>query len=175
MPTRNPDNVNIWIDANVYVTEDPTAVPPATIDAELAAAWLLVGILDGGDGFGEDRAWNESKHFGWGIGLIRKSFSQFELTRTFTALEDNPTTRKMLYPGSTDTVVKVPRPAELFVCFETISDVGGKERLFTKRKATTWCSENNRNESDLTKFPFSVSVYADGANELFTRQATAAA
>lgn len=171
---RNPDNVNIWIDANVYVATSPQALP-LTIDTELAAAWLLVGILDGDDGFGESREWNESKHFGWGIGLIRKSFSQFELTRTFTALEDNPTTRSMLYPGSTDSIIVTPRPANLFVCFESTSDVGGKERLFTKRPATTWCPEANRNESDLTKYPFTVSVYANGENELFDRQATAAA
>lgn len=174
MPTvRNPDNVNIWIDANVYIST-VTPVIPATIDAAMGATWSLVGILDGNAGFDDDRKWKENLNFGWGIGLIKVSHSQFEMNRTFTAMEDNPVTQSILNPGSTDTLRKVPLPAYVYVAFESVADTGKVERLITRRKAQVWAEKVKRSEADVSSFVFACKIFADSAQVLFDRQVTAA-
>lgn len=170
---RDPKNVPIWVDANVWASTAATATQPATVDAAFDSTWNLVGILDGKAGFSDDRKWVETNHFGWGIGLFKVSHSQFELTRTFTAFENNATTRNMLWPGSTSTALLVPRPASLFLAFETNSETGGKERLITRTKSQVWVPKLTTTEADITSLAFTCRVFADGTGTLFDRQISA--
>lgn len=174
---RNPDNAKIWINASVRISLALTRPAlPATIDAAWTELdWPEVGILDGEDGFGEERSSDETKHYGWGIGLIRIGTKNFELARTFSPLEDNVTTKKFIFPGSTSTKVKMPKPVNAWLAFETDSDVGTKERLITTRRARLWVPANNRNESDITKWEVTANVFADGNDDVFDRQALEAA
>ncbi len=169
---RNPDNVKIWQDAHVFVAFAATRpAVPLTIDDPFAATWEEVGILDGEDGFGEERNSDETKHFGWGIGLINVGARNFELSRTFSPLEDNATTQKLVNPGSTATAVMLPKPVNAFVAFQTDSDFGDVERLISVKRARLWVPANNRNESDITKWEVQTSLFADGTGKVFDRQA----
>lgn len=175
--TRNPDNTKIWIDAAVRLSL-ALARPelPESIDEDWDdELWPEVGILDGDDGFGEERSSDETKHFGWGIGLIRIGTKNFELARTFSPLENNATTRSIITPGSTATKIKMPKPVHAWLAFETDSDVGDKERLITTRRARLWVPADNRNESDITKWEVTANVFADGNDDVFDRQASEAA
>ena len=172
MAVRNPDNVNIWVDANVYVSTVAPVIP-ATVDAVMGITWNLVGILDGNAGFDDNRKWKENMNFGWGIGLIKVSHSQFEMDRTFTAMEDNPVMQSLVNPGSTDTLRKVPLPAYVYLAFESFADTGKVERLFTRRKAQVWAEKQKRSEADVTSSAFACKIFADSAQVLFDRQATA--
>ncbi|OZC50519.1 hypothetical protein [Rhodococcoides fascians] len=174
---RNPDNTKIWINASVRVAFGLTRPDlPLTIDDDWDETdWPEVGILDGEDGFGEERSSNETKHYGWGIGLIRIGTSQFELARTFSPLENNAVTKQIIFPGSTATKVKMPKPVHAWLAFETDSDLDDKERLFTTRRSRLWVPANNRNETDITKWEVNANVFADGADDVFDRQALEAA
>lgn len=169
---RDPGNVRLWVDANVYVSDELTLTLPTTAEAPFGATWDLTGVLDGDEGFDEERKWKETDHYGWGVGLIKTGYSEFQMTRTFTALEDNPITRGLLWPGSTNTSIVVPRPVSRFLAFEAVDDDGEVVRLITARPAKVWCGKTNQNESDLTKMPFECKIYGTGANELFKRQST---
>lgn len=170
---RDPDNVKIWQDAHVYVALGVSTRPevPADIDTAFAAAWEEVGILDGDAGFPEDRSSDETKTYGWGIGLIKIGAKNFELSRKMTLLEDNETTQAIVNPGSTATKVALPKPVLGFIAFETASDIGDIERLISIKAARLWVPANNRNESDVTKSEVTIGLFADGAGNIFDRLA----
>ncbi|AHH16587.1 hypothetical protein NONO_c17870 [Nocardia nova SH22a] len=169
---RDPDNAKIWQDAHVYVALGVTTRPavPADIDAAFATGWEEVGILDGDAGFAEDRSSDETKAFGWGIGLIKIGAKNFELARKMTMLEDNETTQAIVNPGSTATAIMMPKPVLGFIAFETASDVGDLERLISVKPARLWVPANNRNESDVTKSEVNIGLFADGTGKIFDRQ-----
>lgn len=176
---RNPENVNIWQDARVWLSLAatrptlPIDADTAVTEAEFATGWGEFGILDGDAGFGEERSSDETKHYGWGIGLVKIGNKNFELSRTFSCLEDNEATRAVLWPGSTDTKLVMPKPVHVWLGFETVSDAGKVERLWTVSKSRLTVPNNNRNESDITKIEITANIFANGAGELFDRQVSA--
>jgi hypothetical protein len=89
----NTENARLWADADVYVTPDLAAVVPADADTAFSAAWGLVGLLNGEDGFTQSREEEKNDHYAWGGILVRSSRRNFKLTEKFSALEDNATTR----------------------------------------------------------------------------------
>ena len=171
---KDPDNVHIWANAAVRLFDGATRpVLPADIDTPFTElAFPEVGILDGDAGFGEERSVDETKHFGWGIGLIKIGSKNYELSRTFSPLEDNAVVRGLVWPGSTATKILMPKPVYRWIAFENTSDEGLVERLVSTRKARIWVAANARNESDITKWEVSVNLFANGADEVFDRQAT---
>lgn len=169
---RTPENVKIWQDARVFVSDEATRPAlPTDINTAFGTGWEEVGILDGDAGFTEDRSQDETKSYGWGIGLIKVGSKNFELSRKFTPLEDNEVVRGLILPGSTDTKIKLPKPVYRWIAFETDSDLGDKERLISTLRARLWVPANNRNESDITKWEVEVALFADSSNDVFDRQA----
>ncbi len=169
----NPDNAKIWKFAHVFLS-DATTRPdlPANVSAEFDEEdWPEAGILSGDDGFGEDRSNAETKHTGWGIGLIKIGSKDYELSRKMVFLEDNEVTRGVVYPGSSATKIAMPRPVYRWLAFETDSDLGDRERLITTRPARLWVPTNNRNEADLTKWEVQINLFSDGTGNVFDRQA----
>lgn len=170
--TRNPDAVQIFADAAIFVGKTLTPNMPATIEDEFDATWDNLGILNGDDGVKNAREWDTTEHFGWGIGLYRKGFKNFKESRVFTCLESNATTRRIAHPGSTATAIKVPRPGNFILGFEFINDLGFPERLITARPATCWIPNLDRNESDPTGHEVTADIFARGDGLLYTRQYT---
>ncbi|WP_280247732.1 hypothetical protein [Nocardia abscessus] len=168
---RDPDNVKIWSDARVFLAiGDTRPAIPTDVDTAFGTGWEEAGILDGEDGFGEERSQDESEFFGWGIGLIKVGGRNYGLSRTWSPLEDNPVIRGLVWPGSTDTKLALPKPVYRWIAFETDSDFGDRERLIATKRARIWVPNNNRNESDITKWEVQTKLFADGAGDVFDRQ-----
>lgn len=166
----NPDNANIWGDADVYVG-DLDAPNPATVDAPFSNAWGLVGLLDGDEGFTEARNWDSDDFFAWGNLLIRTARRNFALTRQFTALETNAVTLGLVWPGSgpgTRVVPKGNNPKKL--AFETV-DGDRVVRAITRRYAEVESVDDIKDsESDLRKYAITVKIYPDADGVLFDLQ-----
>ena len=177
----NPTNVKIWEDADVRILKPSDIVAPATVDTLIPAdvttpfggAWLLAGLLDGSDGFGESREWDETEHTAWGYGLIKVSSRNFKMTRTFTALEANVVTDYLYSPGDTATKVIVAKPAYVYLAFESTADDATKERLITTMPARVTAPESNRNEEDLASREFTCNIFPNSDKELFHRLVSA--
>ncbi|MBF6399784.1 hypothetical protein IU438_28860 [Nocardia cyriacigeorgica] len=168
---RDPDNVKIWSDARVFLAiGDTRPAIPTDVDTAFGTGWEEAGILDGEDGFGEERSQDESEFFGWGIGLIKVGGRNYGLSRTWSPLEDNPVIRGLVWPGSTDTKLALPKPVYRWIAFETDSDFGDRERLIATKRARIWVPDNNRNESDITKWTVQTKLFADGTGDVFDRQ-----
>ncbi|WP_280441196.1 hypothetical protein [Nocardia brasiliensis] len=170
--TRNPDKVQIFADAAVFVGKTLHPNRPASITTDFDATWDNAGILNGDDGIKNAREWDVTEHFGWGIGLYRKGFKNFKESRVFTCLESNTTTRRIAHPGSTATNIVVPRPGLFVLAFEFTNDLGLPERLFAARPAQCWIPDLDRNESDPTSHEITADIFAQGDGLLYTRQYT---
>ncbi|MEU0871650.1 hypothetical protein [Nocardia brasiliensis] len=170
--TRNPDAVQIFADAAIFVGKTLTPTIPATIEDEFDDTWDNAGILNGDDGIKNAREWDVTEHFGWGIGLYRKGYKNYKENRVFVCLESNTTTQRIARPGSSATSIVVPRPGKFALAFEFINDLGLKERLFTARPAECWIPNLDRNESDPTGHEVTADIFATGAGLLYTRQYT---
>jgi hypothetical protein len=169
----NPDQANIWADANVYVAFDLDATDPADADTPFGGDWDLVGLLDGEEGFTEARDEDTEDHYAWGGVLIRTSRRNFKLTRSFTALETNEVTDRLRWPGSSATQILVPsgnRIERVKVAFE-MEDGDEIRRLISAYQAEiTVDGDVNENEQDIASVPFMVTVFPDDDGVLFNRQ-----
>lgn len=170
--TRNPDAVQIFGDAAVYIGTDSSAPRPATINDPLGSRWANAGVLNGDSGITNERGWDETEHFGWGIGLYRVGRKNYTESRVFTCLEKNKTTTRLAHPGSSASQIVVPRPLSVPVCFEYTDDSGNLERWFTARPADCWIPNLDRNESDPTGMEVTARIFATGDGLLYVRQYT---
>lgn len=168
----NNDKAAIWGDADVLTA--PLGSPlPATLDDPFPAAWNLVGLLDGEDGFGESRSVDREDHSAWGGRLVRTSSRNFVLTRTFTALEENATTTGLVYPGSDDGHIRIPERHLFLIAFVTYDGPDRVKRLITPKYAEVdEVGDVTENEAELRKFELTVKIYPDEDNVLFLRQAS---
>lgn len=93
----NPNNASVWAYADVLIggldAEEPADGSPFGPD------WDYVGLLNGDDGFSESMSVDSSDHFAWGGILVATTRSNFKLTRSFTAFEDNETVFDLVYAG----------------------------------------------------------------------------
>jgi hypothetical protein len=169
---RNGKNVPVWEDAHVYVSD--TKELPASGDAEWPESWSEVGVLDGNEGFDEQRNWNTQDEHGWGVGYILTLYSQFKLTKSFTPLEGNPVVDELFEPGSTATDVVIPKPAEKYIGFETIDRNGVVHRRISRKKADIWAPGSKQAENALTRKSFVATIPADGLKRLWHKQTSTA-
>ncbi|MFH5209271.1 hypothetical protein ACHIPZ_13855 [Antrihabitans sp. NCIMB 15449] len=172
--TREADNVKIYENALVYLSALSTRPAiPADIDTAMGATWIDAGLLDGDSGFAEERTSDEKEHFAWNQGLIKVSGKNYGLKGTFSPLEDNEVIRELVWPGSTDTKIKLPKPVYRWMSFETTTDLAEKERRFTTKRARLWVPKDTRNESDITKWEVMYQLFADSAGDVFDKQIAA--
>ena len=169
----DPSNARLWADADVYVSFDTEAPNPADVDTAFGVDWELVGLLDGDEGFTESRDEDVEDLYAWGGILVRTARKNFKLTRTFTALEDNETTFRLRWPGSTDDTIVVPsgaRVERVRVAFETVDGDTVHRLISTYQAEITVDGDINENESELSSIPFIVTVFPNDDGELFTVQ-----
>lgn len=171
----NVDNADLWADADTWIAPLGTALP---LDASTAfgVGWELVGLLDGDQGFTQSRSEDVGEHFAWGGILVRTSRRNFKLTMSFTALEDNATTRDLIWPGSTATTLVVPKPEKLLVAFEMREGATVKRLITANYAEVTVNGDITDNETSLTSYPLLATIYPDASTdpaELLTVQETA--
>lgn len=157
----DPTNANIWSNADTYVSFDLEADNPATIDDEFPGAWDLVGLLDGDDGFPEDHEVDEGDHFAWGGVFITTTYAHDKITKKFSALEDNDTTDRLRWPGSTDDSIVIPRPERIKIAFETTNGAVKRRLISANYALVTVDGTVDVNETDVAKLPFIATIVPD--------------
>lgn len=170
----DPTKADLWTNADFYVAASLSTVSPATISDPFGAGWGLTGLLNGDDGMPESRDEDTSDMYAWGGILVRTSRKNFKLTKKVSILEDNPVTRALIWPGSSDSEIVVPRPVPVKAGFEVRDPGTGKiERLITRNYAIiTVDGDRDVNETDLTKTALACVIYPDANGVLFDRQYT---
>lgn len=167
----DPSNATVWPDADVYV--GPTsATIPADWNTPFGPDWDLVGLLDGDAGFVQSREEETNDIYAWGGILVRTTRRNFKQTITFTALEDNETTKSLIWPGSTGGQLVVPRPARVKVAFE-MREGSTVKRLISKYEAEVAINGDiTDSEADLTRYELMATIFPDSNGVLFVEQSS---
>jgi len=162
--------VNLWADADVYVAAIGATVP-ADAATPFNGSWTLVGLLDGDQGFEENRDEDVKEHFAWGGVLVATTHSKFKLSKKFTVLEDNVTTRALIWPGSTSTSTIVPVVGDILVAFETRNGGKVRRKITSNRAQVTVDGKISDNETDMTAVSLIATIYPNTTTkELFIEQ-----
>lgn len=167
-------NARLLSYVDVYIAPIGTALP-ATIATAFSGSWLLAGHISD-DMIEVGRDWGADDDFFSIEGVLVASVKgQYKETISFGFLEDNATTRGIIFPGSSDTAILTPVATPVLLALDMRFQSGAHERLITKKNAVidvegwTWGQE-------LTKFPAVAKVFPDATvagGQLWVRQFTA--
>ena len=167
-------NTALWTGADVYIDPLMTAVAPSDVTTAWAAGWDAVGLLDGEEGFVQQRSEESSEFYAWGGTLTRKSKSKHKRTISFVALEDNATVFALVNPGSTrntaagvtTSTVKVPQYQDFAIGFE-VRDGSKTKRRWATRASIESVEDVKESESDPTVYKVTVVLYPESDGTLY--------
>ena len=164
-------NINLWKDAEVWVSDDDVAT--VATDGTFGAAWAFVGLLAEGSSIGreQDADRNDINSFGGKKQMTDVVFRKD--TRTFDAIEDNETTYELLWPGSKYfedgvSVKMAPREAaSKVVAFKTVNSHGDVHIDISRRKADIYATAEEKSDDGAETKSFTVDVMADDSDALY--------
>lgn len=141
----NASNVRILETGDVFIF-DPDVVfssgthMPADIDADLHAAWLPAGLMNGSNGVSINRQIERTDVNSWQQGRVKERVKNPKVDITFTLLEDNDVTADLVDP------TKVPAIKKRYVALEFVDDNGTKTRWISKAKVALFVSSDNQQQ-----------------------------
>lgn len=167
------DATHAELSANATATGTPTASLGAT------TGWKFVGLLDGGQGFEESIEQSTTDHSAWGYGVIATTYGDKKTTLTFTALEENSTVMGLVYDiedmtfddvaGTYSGDLKVRDDTErVRIAFKTTSGTTERWKASKNYATVTATGAGSESEEALGTKAFSVTVFPDENNALFT-------
>ncbi|GAA2230245.1 hypothetical protein N1031_06935 [Herbiconiux moechotypicola] len=171
--TGDAKNTAVWQGADVFISFDLDAEGPTDLTTPWDSDWSPVGLLDGEEGFAEGREDETSENYAWGGLLFRRTKSKHKRTVKFVALEDNPTTFRLVNPGSTRTTtagvrtgtVKVPTIEKFLVGFELRDGAKTKRRYGVAEVSEI--GEIKESETEPTVYEITVVIFPDEEGVLF--------
>ena len=165
---NNIANTSLWFEADVYVAASLATADPADASAAFGAGWTQIGLLEGADGFAHSRNSDTTKFYGWGDVLAKISRRKHESMVKFTVLEDNASTRALIWPGSTYPNLVVPAPANIKMAFETRDSAGKVVRYITANYAQVDVDGDiTMAEDDLSKVTLVASIFPTDAKVIW--------
>ena len=178
----NPANVSkrLFAEADVLLYPNailPSADMPTTVTDSFVTTtgkWQFLGLLVGDAGIGSSRQWDSQKIPAWGYGTIIVADKDFSHTTKASALEDNPVVQMILWNGSTDSSIVVPRALYSFFAIEKRTAAGGVNRLISTMPGRFWCTDINDTEGNATPREIDIDVFPNSAKQLYVAQKSAA-
>jgi hypothetical protein len=152
----------------------------ASVSAAVGATngWKFVGLLDGGQGFGESIEQSSTDHSAWGRGVIATTYSAKKTTMTFTALEENSTVMSLVYDtddmtfddvvGTYSGSLGVRDDTErVRIAFKTTSGDTARWKASSNYATVTATTAGTDSETSLGSKNFTASIVPDENNKLF--------
>jgi hypothetical protein len=175
--TGDAANTAQWAHADVFVAS-LGAAPPTDVTTAWGVAWEAVGLLDGDQGFTEQRSDDSNEKYAWGGLLVRRTKFKHKRQIKFVCLEDNDVTFGLLNPGSTRTedsptvgitqsVIKVPQQERIALGFE-VRDGSVVRRRLVKNAEVVDIADVKDSESDVTAYEVTVVIYPEADGTLYT-------
>lgn len=171
----DPRNANVWSEGDVLIAPLGSDIPEDGSAFDLDQ-WSYVGYLNGEDGFTETIEVETNDHFAWGGHLLATTRSNFKLTRTFTAFEDNETVMDLVYPGhdvsfgsdgtgglgpgAYEGILNVPDlQAEFMIAFETRTGSQLKRFVSAYRAQVDERGDKEETEGELAARELTIAIY----------------
>lgn len=166
---NDPTNVALYDNADVYVA--PLGSPiPADAATAFSGAWSLAGIVDGDTGMALAYSADKTNYHMWN-GLLGKIGRKNELMQfKFTVVEDNATTRAIIWAGSGAGVISRRTPANIMLGFELRE--GGKVKRFvtTQYAQVDIDGDITMGNADPTKYGLVATIFPNASGEYFKEQ-----
>lgn len=170
------ENTSLWANADVYIAEVGT-VGPANTYAAWPSGWTAAGLLNGAEGFTEEREEETSEHYAWGNILYKRTRGQHRRTLSFVALEDNAVVFRLINPnsdreegtapGEYTATVRVPQGSDRFaIGFETREGDKVKRRIVAQAEVTE-VAEIVDSEENPTVYEITVLVFPSASGDLW--------
>ena len=164
-------NARLLTHVDVFIAALGSTVPAAITDP-FAAAWDQCGLI-ADEKIDFSRDWGKDDDFyDFDGALVASLQGQYKEQVKFSFLEDSTKTRKIMFPGSSDTAIMVPRSVPLLFALDLYYQVGDHERLITKKHALIDVAGWSMGQ-ELTKFPATAKIFPDtsvAGNQLWIRQ-----
>lgn len=167
---RRSRNINVWKDAEVYISHDVGAQVGAdgTFDPEV---WRYFGLLNTGTEIGQEFEINRNDVQAFGGELQLKDSRFVRDTRTVTALESNEVTHSILWPGSkwveegASVLIAPENAAEVIVAFKTVNSFGDTLIEISRTWAFAYSSGSAKGDegASTTEFTFEIPRDDEGA------------
>lgn len=166
----------VWAGADVYIADSLSAASPVGGAAFSGTDWDLVGLLNGEEGFEEERETDSTDHYAWGSILVATSRKNFKITRKFVALEDNETVMGLVYDASGITwtganysgTLKKPDLQRKFRIGFQVQTGNVIKRLISKNYAQVdEVGSSKEGENDLASREITVCIYPDSNGVLW--------
>lgn len=120
--TLIPDQAEVWLALKADV-DDIEEMIPATPDADLEAlGWEFSGLIDDQKGIPLEPSGEVKEYDAFGHPNFRTKFKKGKLKSGFTALEDNPVTRKIVLPGSAGNKRGAPKDVQIYVLYRFVDE-----------------------------------------------------
>lgn len=169
----NTKNTALWQGADVYIAPEGTVAPTTTAE-EWGEAWGLVGLLNGEEGFTEERDQDTSEYYAWGGILYRRTSSKHKRTFKFVALEDNDVVFQLVNPGSSresalgeiKSTIKVPEIRRFAMGME-VRDGDRIKRRIVGHAEVSEVGEIKESEEDTTVYEITVMVFPEADGTLY--------
>jgi hypothetical protein len=173
----DPNNAAVWSGADVFIGALTATNPADGVEFNVTTGstnWTFLGILDGSAGMAEAQA-NDSTDFpGWGWGVVATSRKNLKITKTVTALEDNPVVIGLAYdasgltvtaPNYTGDLAARDLNAKLKVGFQIVQGTNIK-RLITKNYAQIdTLGDATEGEDSLASRQITFGIYPDSSRK----------
>lgn len=120
--TLIPDQAEAWLALKADVTDIAAMIPTAPDDDLEALGWEFSGLLDDKKGIPLDPSGDVKEYDAFGHPNFRTKFRKGKLKSGFTALEDNPVTRKIVLPGSAANKRGAPKDVQIYVLYRFVDE-----------------------------------------------------
>jgi uncharacterized protein YjdB len=166
---NDPNNVAVYDNADIYIAPLGSTIP-ADVSTAFNGSWALAGIVDGDAGMALAHSADKTNYHMWS-GLLGKVSRKNELVQfKFTLVEDNATTRAIIWPGSGAGVISKRVPANIMLGFETREGGKIKRYITTQYAQVDVDGDIAMGNSDPTKYPLVATIFPNASGEYFKEQ-----
>lgn len=156
-----------------------SVVVPANVDASFDSTWDDLGLLVKG-GPTENSTWGQNtKLYARNGELVRTYQDEYSATIDFGVHEWNSATRQVMWPGSTEDKLYVPRPVPIAIAFEYVEDDVVERYITANYAKVVRTGATTRAENGLIAYPLQAEIFPDledvndaGEPCLWVRQST---
>lgn len=165
--TLIPDQAEVWVALKSEVTDIATMIP-SSVTADLAAlGWEHTGLVDDQKGIALDPTIEVKEYNAFGHPIFRTKLRNGKLVTSFTALEINSVTRKIVLPGSAENKIGRPKDVQAYVLYRFVDEDRSTAWVQLRPAAMELSGHGGIVDGELSWAEITVHHTADAAGDIF--------
>lgn len=120
--TLIPDQAEVWLALKADVTNIEDMIPDSANQDLVGLGWEFTGLIDDQKGIPLSPSVEVREYDAFGHPKFRVKLKKGKLETSFTALENNSVTRKIVLPGSDSHKIGAPKDIQIHVLYRFIDE-----------------------------------------------------